>query len=427
MIDRSRFGAAVIAVALALSPAIAQDIETPADDRQQRIDALIADLSSPDAATREAATQQLVEMGPDAQAALEAFVSGRATAEQALNQIAFRKAIEPTLVTLDLKNAAPAEAISQLAEQIGYRIGPRDDSGWADAVQSPITLSVTNAPFWEVMFEVMKQGEFGIYPNGSNEIDGIHVQRRDPDLFATLPRNDHGAFVVLARTIQRNNMVDLSKPDEIQRNLLTQLLVLHELKIKVLRYSPSPRITEAVDDKGNSLAPQRTGTGMNSGNRNIGWSSSLRLQSPPNPGGTIKTLRGNFLVVVQTRSETLAVDNILTTEPVTRKVGDMTVTIHPVQRLDENQYSVRTVIRGIDRSAMPGSRPRLVDADGNAWGSGGGGGASHSDGQGFQSTWSFFRTGRDAAPGAPHMLIWEIPTASQEIEVPFTFHDLPLP
>ena len=41
-------------------------------------------------------------------------------------------------------------------------------------------------------------------------------------------------------------MVDLSKPDEIQRNLVAQLLVLHELKIKVLRYGPSPRIIEAV-------------------------------------------------------------------------------------------------------------------------------------------------------------------------------------
>ena len=41
--------------------------------REAEIDALIAELSSPDAAARQEATRKLVEMGPDAQAALEAF------------------------------------------------------------------------------------------------------------------------------------------------------------------------------------------------------------------------------------------------------------------------------------------------------------------------------------------------------------------
>lgn len=434
MRKRRRLIAAVVAVSLCATTTFAQDADA-SGDRKKQIDALIQQLSSPDPAVRNEATRKLVEMGPDAQAALKAFVEARSAAESALAMIESNQIASATPVTIELKDATPREALEALAEKTGFRLEAYNESSWDNANLPTITLSATDVPFWDVMLDMMKQGEFSIYQGGDSEAMQFMPQRNigGPSL-VSLPRSDHGSFVVLAQSLQRQSSLQLSDPQNISRSLSLQLVVLAEPKVNVLRYTYQPQLEEAVDDKGNSLAPQRHGSSFgSSGSRQFMWNINVPLQQPENGGSTLKSLRGSFKVTVQTRSESVDVPDIMTTEPVTRKVGDLTITVHPAQRQDDRRFEVKLVVeRGpnMDQQSFYNMLNQvrgiqLLDADGNTYRYSGRN--SSTSGDRAEMTARFYTRGNNDSIGEPARLVWEIPVNVQDIDVPFTFTDLPLP
>jgi hypothetical protein len=414
-------------------------VEAPAStpERQAEIKKLIADLSSPDEATRTSAMQKLVTMGADAQQALQDHIRSRDAAQEALQQIEVNKVAGPTLVTLDVKDAPIRDVLEQLSKQTGYKIQPYNDSGFDQANLPNITLSVKDQPFWQVMREVMNKGEVAVYESGNNDdIMRMMPQRNMGRSMSNAPVSLNGAFMVLATNIQRNNSVDLSNPDNVQRSMSLQLQVYSEPKVNVLRYSYQPEIEEAVDDKGNSMANKQNSHGGYSSGRQSVWSVGIPLVYPDSPGSKIARLKGKIRMTVQTRSDKFEVSNLLETKDKTEKVGGRRVTFVSAKRNNNNQYAVKVVLYrdGMDQQAFYDmmnnpSGVRLLDKDGKVWRYSGSGSGS-SSGDRYEREMIFYnnRGGDEAnAPGEPVTFVWELPTGTQEITIPFEFSNLPLP
>lgn len=404
--------------------------------RQAEIKKLIADLSSPDEVVRTSAMQKLVTMGADAQQALQDHIRSRDAAQEALAQIEVNKVAGPTMVTLELKDAPITDAIAQLAKQTGYKIQPYNDNSFDQANLPNITLSAKDKPFWEVMREIMAQGEVAVYESGNNDnVMRLMPVRNMGRSSINAPYVINGAFMVTATSINRSNSVDLANPENINRSMQMQFQVMAEPKVNILRYSYQPEIEIAVDDQQNNLANSSNNSGGYSSGRNTTWSMSSQLNYPAeNPGTKIAKLKGKMKMTVQTRSETLEVTDLDNVKDKTEKVGGRRITVISAKRSNENQYEVKLAVYrdGMDQQAFydwmnNAQGLRLLDKDGNAWRSGGGGSSGSNDRYELTRTFYNNQGGPNDKAGDPVKLVWEIPTGTQEITIPFEFNDLPMP
>jgi hypothetical protein len=407
---------------------------TPSPQRQQEIRQLISDLSSPDEPTRDAAMRKLVSMGDDAQQALQEHIRSRDAAQAALRQIESNRVAGPTLVSLDVKDASVREVIEELSRQSGYAIRPYHDNIFEQADLPTITLAAKDQPFWQVMREVMSRGEVAIYESGRNDrVLLLMPQRNMGDMLAGAPCSHSGAFMFVATNIQRNHSVNLAHPQNVSRNMSIQLQVYCEPKVKILRYTYQPEIDEAVDDKGNSLRNAQNGGGYASGRQSV-WSISVPLTYPQNPGERIAKLKGTLRMSVQTRSETLEVTDLASFKPLSRTVGGRRVQIASFRKTGNNQVHAKLIVHrdGMDQQVLVdlANNPQavqLLDKDGKPWRYAGGGSSTTGDRLEMDIQFHNNAGGEEDNPGEPARLVWEVPTAVQEIAIPFEFDNLPLP
>jgi hypothetical protein len=193
-------------------------------------------------------------------------------------------------------------------------------------------------------------------------------------------------------------------------------------------------VDEAVDEKGNSLAnTDRVYASMNSGQQWM-WNLSARLNYPENAGKQIARFKGSMKFLMQTKSETLDVPNILTVKNLTKTVAKRRMLIKEVKK-NGDQYDVsmtlyRDGMAQPEWNALqnPGYTVHLVDKEGrNLTSSGWGGGSNDNE---MNYTWNFNQNvwnGQQQKLGEPHRLIWEIPIETREVNVAFEFKNLPLP
>ena len=123
-------------------------------------DRAVAELNEPSYPVRRAAERTLVEMGEAARPALERGVASgdvhvARASRRLLDGLRRRLAERPTLVTLRLDGVEAKLAARRLAEAAGVGI---DDEVCEHYEPTPVTLDVTDRPFWEVLGELERQG-----------------------------------------------------------------------------------------------------------------------------------------------------------------------------------------------------------------------------------------------------------------------------
>jgi len=160
-----------------------------------------------------------------------------------------------------------------------------------------------------------------------------------------------------------------------------------------------------------------------------------RLKYPTErPGKKIAKLRGGMRFVVQTRSETLDVPDVMKAKNVQKTIAGRRILLKEVKKAGD-QYEVQTTVYRTGLSpaewnAMnyPGAAIRLLDKDGKPLSSRGWGGGGGPDEMSYN--WTFARDawgGGDEKAGEPFRLVWEIPTETRPMDVDFKFQDLPMP
>jgi hypothetical protein len=240
--------------------------------------------------------------------------------------------------------------------------------------------------------------------------------------------------MVVASRIYRSDAIDLANPASVQHDFQLSLVAFVEPKIRVVQSSYNVRIDEAVDDHGNSLAfNEPTPEGMSTG-RQWMWNLNARLKYPAeHPGKKITRLRGGMRFVVQTRSETLDVPNVLTAKNVQKTIAGRRILLKEVKKNGESYEVQTTVYRAglsqADWNAMtyPGAAIRLLDKDGKALSSRGWGGGGGPDEMNYNWTFARDNWGGEEKAGEPFRLVWEIPTETRPMDVDFSFKDLPMP
>jgi hypothetical protein len=415
----------------------------PADPR---IEAAIRQLSADAWRERQAAQDVLVGFGDDAvprlreveKAAEDDEVRTRAAA--ALAQIERNAQLGGSMVTLHVKEASPKDVFAEIAKQAHCELHPfprnlwdmNRGRGFGGPGNAKLTLDFDRVPFWTAFREACTKS--GVYAQQVGPDGGMGLTQGSSPYWNG-PNVINGPFMVVANRIYRSDAIELANPASVQHDFQLSLVAFVEPKIHVVQSSYNVRIDEAVDDKGNSLVfNEPTPEGKSTARQ---WMRNLnaRLKYPAErPGKRIVRLRGGMRFVVQTRSETFEVPDVMKAKNVQKTIAGRRILLKEVKKAGE-QYEVQTTVYRAGLSpaewnAMnyPGAAIRLLDKDGKALSSRGWGGGGGPDEMSYN--WTFARDawggGEDKA-GEPFRLVWEIPTETRPMDVEFKFQDLPMP
>jgi hypothetical protein len=468
---RRRITRALAAVILLAAPCrgLAQ---APAARPGPEVEQWIVQLASDDWRARQRATDRLVALGDDALPRLTNLVDAttdsevRTRAQAAIRQIEDNRLTGTTLVTLDLDNVPAAEAFAQLARQARAPLAS-DPIDLLRKIGKPVSLHARRRPFWQVMQELSLQTDLEVtgVTRHNREI-GLGVTRGGTD-WMDKPITLAGPLLIRADRLSRVASVELKPPRDASEEFAISLTVFAEPKLKVLDFSQTIRLDEALDERGNSLVPPEDPNalafnaevfGSHGEGHTSRWEVGATLHHPKGMGSRIARLRGATTLMVETRSAALDVP-LAGARGATRTLGGLRVT---VKSADARQAEL-TVFRdgrgdpewAAVRMQLSAGQAQLLDDRGQvvARSTGGGGGEADEspDNQRIDLRLRFARESDGGGGGAetpaegkrkpvtaaapspspsspdPVRLVWEIPVEARELVVPFEFRDLPIP
>jgi hypothetical protein len=423
----------------------------------------IVQLSSDDWRVRQRATDQLIRMGDGALPRLTKLVESttdgevRTRAQAAIRQIEDNRLTGTTLVTLDLENVPAAEAYAQLARQARAPLAS-DPPDLLRKIGKPVSLKVERRPFWQVMQAFSAQTDL--------EVTGITRRNREIGLGVTRGGTDWmdkpitlaGPLLIRADRLSRVGTIELKPPRDVSEEFAISLTVFAEPKLKVLDFSQTIRLDEALDERGNSLVPPEDPSALAVNAEVFGshgegstsrWEVGATLHHPKGMGTRIARLRGATTLMVETRSATLDVP-LASAQGASRTLGAVRLTVKsadPKQleltvfrdgRTDAEWYAVRM--------QLSAGEARLLDDHGKVVARVPSDGSELDESPDNQRMELRLRFARELEGGGVEMpegkrktaaaaswateasrLVWEIPVEARELVVPFEFRDLPIP
>ena len=418
----------------------------PPHEPSSRIEALIPQLSSDDWKARERAQKELVEIGDDAVPTLERLLKEKATpelhaqVETLLKQIEHAKAFGASRVTLHVKDAPFRDAGKALAKQAGARFEV-EGLAWAN-----VTLDVDRQPFWVAAHALCAQA--GVRPTEPERV--FDAPRPPPTLsvesdggiWARRPWYIAGPVLVTVKRVHVLRSRNFGEAEPVRSRIQVEVQPHFEPKLEVLSWSLSA-VDEAVDENGRSLLGKPMPADEDEDEDEDGESGSgsndnltpISLALPPNVGKKIARLKATGLLNVRADHEAVEVGDVLRAKDVRRPFGRAVLHFQELVIVGPDHYELRyevfrgtanakqwEALRGVPRDGM-----QVLDSAGNRllpkesrW-----------TGTGDKVTIRarFFRMalGDRPKPGQPAKVVWDVPTAVRQIEVPIELKDLPLP
>ena len=339
-------------------------------------------------------------------------------------------ALEPGKITLHLNNVHPRDIFVKLAPQTGATFRPSPAGLWEGKEWPAVSIDLENVSFWKAIEQV--SGKTGLYiQRGQVERNFFVVNEPAAGkLWTTYPTSENGPFLFSLQSLDRVHRNDMVA-GEITRQVNVRMILYTEPKLRVLKVAQQATVSEAIDELGNKLAPAPNPMAQAMGGT-WGWWLTARMALPENVGEHIAALRGSARLTVQTASESVEVPDIATAENVQRSVAGHKLVVKNVRSRGETYTVSLSVTRDPKKPGGWGdinlsATFRLVDANGIPLSRRNyGGGTNLGD-----HTELNLMFGRDdwngEGAGPPAKLIWEVPTATAEVDAPFEFVDVPLP
>ena len=335
-------------------------------------------------------------------------------------------------VTLELKNAPPKDAFGQLARQCGMHLRPYPPNLWESREWPAIDVSLKDVTFWVAVRELCDKTGLSLQRIGLER--DLYLMQGGNRGFAGYPSVEHGPFLIVAQSLQRNHQIDLSRGVESQRRCDIRFVLYAEPRITIVKGAARAIITEAVDENGLALASINPAV-PDSLQAARSWMLPLlaSIALPENTGQKLARLKGAARLQVQTRSAFIAFEDVLSGKVVARTVAGRKIILKEVKKAGAETYAVQLEIHRDPAKPTEWndldlySTFRLEDAEGrsltrrNPGGRGAGGSGI------LNITLTFGQESWAGGAGAPAKLIWEMPLETGEIQVPFEFSDLPLP
>ena len=440
------------------APAAPATQESADGDVEAEVRALLPGLATRDSTKRQQAEDELVELGEPAKAVIERVLESpeadnvevRTRLESAILRIDADRLTGPSYVTLRLKDAKPADAFSELSKQGSAEVRTFPDDLWQQGEWPAITLDLRRQPFWAAAQELADKTGVGFQAWN----DGLRLVRGPGQIGG--PSVVSGPFLVVATQVSRAQTIVLGKdggpaaggvaarPPLVRarsNEFGVLLLVMPEPKLSVVRAATGVRLERAEDDRGNDLIPPVGAGGQSyAGGMGGAWSVFARLNYPAaNAGQRIVKLAGSATFVVQTKSEQIEIPTPLKLKDAFRLVGGSRVTFQEMTQSGD-RFELKVTLTPDGNAAGGGgadgmasllqsvqTRLRILDAAGEPLDRRGM--SSQGNGRETKITLHFApRGGPNAAgEGDPTRLVWDVPTETKDVEVPFEFADLPMP
>jgi hypothetical protein len=423
-----------------------------------RVETLLQQLGHENWLVRQTAQDELVLLGAEARPRIEALLREtsdeeiRTRLEAALQQMEENRVTGTTLVTLHAAGLHPRTIFNELARQSHARFRTVPADLWESRQWPPLDCDAERQPFWTVMKDLCDRA--GVAPAGGGS-DGLLVlaatgPRAGPAApasargveraWGSAPTLVSGPFLVAVSNISRSHHVDLAAPKNVTRDVRLVISVYPEPKLRILQGAPAARITEAIDDKGNSILSSTNFSTYMQTRSDWVWNLNAALRPHPQTGNRIALLKGSGRFIVQTRSDSAEVDGVMSARGQTRAIGGRRFTLKELRRGPDGESYVAalTLYRaGWTQNewnymgSYNNNTFRLLDAQGRPLARvytppEAGGSAAKTE---ISVT---FRRHNTEVPGGelagePAKLVWEVPTETRELPVEFEFKDLPLP
>jgi len=428
-----------VVVAAALAVGAAENPLAPAAG--PAVEQLVKQLGDRDARVREQASRALQALGPAVLPRLKAAKDG-ADPEVRGRLAALVQALEkaplllPRRVSLQLRDRPLRDAVAELAKQTGYRIDLYPN-GNDDRDKQLHSFHFDQLPFWTVVDKLCQQGGLAMQRTYG---DDQRLQLRFDETY--VPHVWHAdAFRLTAQGFQYHRTIDFSSlprnasaTGQRGESLQFRFTVMAEPRLPLLWVGPAV-LTEAVDERGNSLLPPTTsGEAERQGfhDRSYYHDAWTNLVRPRREAEMVKLLRGVLPVrILIEQTPELVVENPKAAKGRKVKSASTELDIEDFKEAGggrqgyELKFNVRSLRGdGTDYHFYNSIRHRfeLQDAKGNKYGwSGGGWGGNENS---VRGTFNFSHPGGEVGP--PVKLIFHGWTTLYH-RVPFEFRDLPLP
>ncbi|WP_165221474.1 hypothetical protein [Aquisphaera insulae] len=355
-------GGAALLLALGLA---CQGAETP-DPRT-----LVDRLGSPRYAEREEAEQALIRLGSRAYPALQAAVRSSDMEVRARAAAILRKAegavlSQPTMVSLDFKDRTVAEVIQSLAERTGMKLSLATGNQTRRSVERITLVEPRPIPYWRALDRLCEEARLIVDPSprsmdGREQASLTLIDRRGRPI---TPVSDQGPFRVSLLGLEYRRHVGFapepldgqadaglpparpkgpSAPQALRTvvtsNFSVQLQLAAEPRL-IVSMAGLPAVTEAVDEKGQSLTmPGRNAVDARpipSISRGLAPSTivtaAIQLVRPEEAGKTIKLLRGTIPLVIMARHPDPLVVPLAGAAGKSFDKGDLHVEIHEIRQ-----------------------------------------------------------------------------------------------
>jgi hypothetical protein len=361
----------------------------------------------------------------------------------------------PTVVSLDLRDAAPADAARALAEQAGVphvialvqdrapttRATTRATTRGA-TTQPAITLRIEREPYLVALAKLCVAAGAEPFSVSPARVTLKRLEGSAPlETKMSGPAHASGPFLVVAQgvTATKSVQVTSSAPDD-SPDLNVQLALFAEPKVLVVGTSPWVRVTEAADETGSLIGAQPQHPTEWPDFRSLGAHDTFPAAlAPGRPvGRRIVTLKGFIDVRVASGVEVVRIDDVTapregmlirgmklsSTAAAPRGPSAAVIELH-VERggdIDEMGWQRFTHYARLSRLIVRDAEGRPLPQQGDQY--------PRHQGNRLVVTIPLLRTSKPPDGkqiGPPASLEWHFPAELKEVEVPFEFKDLPLP
>jgi hypothetical protein len=285
--------AAIVPVLIVLCQHWAAASQFP-DFDPQAIDRAIAQLSSDDWHRRRDAVRELARLGPQVEARLDDLLDGPLTPElrlrirEARRLVDPMRRIEPTLITLNLRDADAKTAFDQVAWQQGAAL-PCEPRGLLNSLDASVTANFVRRPYWDVILELCRQTGLRLRCNEA----GVTLVRATASAARRETFAVNGLFLV---TPSRLRSVGEVGPG-------LRISIYAEPRACVLRSDAPLTVSEAVDRRGRSLISE---SALNAGGASLsnGYCWSAGLSPMALPDSVLSDFRGTAQLILAESMQT---------------------------------------------------------------------------------------------------------------------------
>jgi len=426
---RLRFAAGFLALLFASSSSsVAQEAEPAA-----RLARLVRELGHASFEIRDAASEELAELGEMAEAELAAAAGDddpevRLRARQLLARLKVDRLWLASQVDCQVEKGKASKTLADVAAMSGNRILIGDQYGTFQDAE--VNLAAGRRDFWQVVDDLCRQSGNHVRPHYDTRNPGLVVVAGKPGRHPTAYAGPIRAQILAARRVFIEELNYEEFDSEVTHTFQLNLQMMWEDRFRLVAYRTGLEVIEAVTDTGQQLsAAQSRGSGWNVASRGTRQlSMSLRLHPPGVSARELDVLRLSWQLLAVGDWATIEVDDLDKADDYYAGPDAVKLRFQGIDNPRPGRFEVRLVVARDSLLPEPRetlfeeNRFELFDADSRAFTPSGQTHRLSDEGAGYKLT---FTAGQ--ADGKPAQLRLTYPRIRSQRDAEIEFRNVPLP